>query len=64
LVRREGMKNETRRLRQEGHDEKRFREFIREQAKELLRMGFDRREAEASAREICAMYRHHFRTWK
>ena len=58
------MKNETRRLRQESHDEKGYRRFIKGQAKELLRMGFDRKEAEASARKICAMYRHHFRTWK
>ena len=45
------------------YDEKRYSEFIEEQARQLRERGIDPQEAEASAREIAAMYRHHFRIW-
>ena len=45
------------------YDEKRYSEFIKEQSRQLRKRGIDREEAEASAQEIAAMYRHHFRIW-
>lgn len=57
------MEAKGRKLGYAKYDEKRYSEFIKEQARQLRKRGIDREEAEASAREIAAMYKHHFRIW-
>ena len=46
------------------YDEERYSKFIQEQANQLLKRGFDEESAASAARDIAAMYRHHFRVWK
>jgi hypothetical protein len=57
------MEFKGRKLRYAKYDEKRYSEFIKEQARQLRERGIATKEAEASALEIAAMYRHHFRIW-
>lgn len=54
----------SKKLKYMKHDEERYSEFIQEQTRQLVKRGFDREEAEREAREIAAMYKHHFRIWK
>ena len=58
------MKIRGRELKYSKYDEKRYYRFIREQARQLREKGVDRETAESQAREIAAMYKHHFRVWK
>lgn len=58
------MRFKGRKLRYATYDEKRYAEFIEEQARRLRERGVDEKTAMAQARQIAAMYRHHFRTWK
>jgi hypothetical protein len=57
------METKGRKLEYAKYDEKRYSEFIEEQARQLRKRGIDPKKAEDSAREIAAMYRHHFRIW-
>ena len=54
----------SKKLKYMKHDEERYSEFILEQTRQLVRMGFDLEGAEREAPEIAAMYKHHFRIRK
>jgi ASC-1-like (ASCH) protein len=57
------MKYRHRKLKCRGYDIKRYREFLERLKEDLCKRGFDQKDAEASAREIAEMYKHHFRVW-
>jgi hypothetical protein len=58
------MEYRSQRLECQGYDMKKYQEFLEKLKEDLCKRGFNQKDAETSAREIAAMYKHHFKIWR